>query len=32
MADFEIAYAPLKDFEGGYDNDPDDRGARPTPA
>ena len=26
MADFEIAYAPLKDFEGGYDNDPDDRG------
>ena len=26
MADFEIAYAPLKDFAGGYDNDPDDRG------
>ena len=26
MADFDIAYAPLKDFEGGYDNDPDDRG------
>ena len=26
MADFDIAYAPLKAFEGGYDNDPDDRG------
>lgn len=26
MASFDIAYAPLKDFEGGYDNDPDDRG------
>lgn len=26
MANFEIAYAPLKRFEGGYDNDPDDRG------
>lgn len=26
MADFEIAYAPLKLFEGGYDDDPDDRG------
>ncbi len=26
MADFEIAYAPLKDFEGGSDTDPDDRG------
>lgn len=26
MAEFEIAYAPLKEFEGGYDNDPDDRG------
>lgn len=26
MANFDIAYAPLKDFEGGYDNDPDDRG------
>lgn len=26
MANFEIAYAPLKQFEGGYDNDPDDRG------
>ena len=26
MASFDIAYAPLNDFEGGYDNDPDDRG------
>lgn len=26
MAEFEIAYAPLKQFEGGYDDDPDDRG------
>lgn len=26
MAEFEIAYEPLKQFEGGYDNDPDDRG------
>lgn len=26
MADFDIAYAPLKLYEGGYDNDPDDRG------
>ncbi len=26
MASFDIAYAPLKDFEGGFDNDPDDRG------
>lgn len=26
MANFDIAYEPLKDFEGGYDNDPDDRG------
>lgn len=26
MAEFEIAYAPLKLFEGGYDDDPDDRG------
>ena len=26
MADCNIAYAPVKQFEGGYDNDPDDRG------
>lgn len=26
MAEFESAYAPLKQFEGGYDNDTDDRG------
>lgn len=26
MADFEIAYAPLKQFEGGYSDDPKDRG------
>ena len=26
MAEFAIAYAPLKQYEGGYDNDPDDNG------
>lgn len=26
MADFNIAYAPLKQFEGGWTNDPNDRG------
>lgn len=26
MAEFNIAYEPVKQFEGGYDNDPDDRG------
>lgn len=26
MADFNIAYEPLKQYEGGYDNDPADRG------
>lgn len=26
MADFAIAYAPLKDYEGGYSNDPSDSG------
>lgn len=26
MADFAIAYEPLKEYEGGWDNDPDDRG------
>lgn len=26
MADFDIAYAPVKQFEGGYSNDPDDAG------
>lgn len=26
MANFETAYAPLKQYEGGWSNDPDDRG------
>lgn len=26
MANFDISYAPLKEFEGGYDNDPSDAG------
>lgn len=26
MADFDTAYAPVKKYEGGYDNDPADRG------